>query len=209
MKTGIFNLKGSQVGEIDLPDTIFKKPWNADLVHQVLVALETNRRKPLAHTKDRSEVRGGGKKPWRQKGTGRARHGSIRSPIWRGGGVTHGPNNERSYEKKINKKMKRAAIYSALSKKLALGELRIIDDLKIDNPKTKHLDSALKIFFNKPKNNKKLSVLLVPAKNNKIIFRLSANIPKVKSLNPHALNLEDLFKYKDILIDKEAVREIK
>ena len=106
MKTNLYNTKNEVVGEIDLPKEIFAKAWNADLVHQVLSAQMSNRRQPWAHTKTRADVSGGGKKPWKQKHTGRARHGSIRSPIWKGGGVTFGPTNERNFEKKVNKDRK-------------------------------------------------------------------------------------------------------
>src|SRR3989338_6971942 len=113
MKAQLYNLKGEVIGDIDLKDEIFGVKWNADVVHQALQAQIANTRKPIAHTKGRGEVRGGGKKPLRQKGTGRARHGSIRSPLWKGGGVTHGPTKDKIFAKKINKKMKRLAIVSA------------------------------------------------------------------------------------------------
>ncbi|OGY62233.1 MAG: 50S ribosomal protein L4 [Candidatus Harrisonbacteria bacterium RIFCSPHIGHO2_01_FULL_44_13] len=204
MKTQVYNLKGENVGEINLPNNIFSRPWNSDLVHQVLRAQLANRRQPWAHAKGRGEVSGGGKKPWRQKHTGRARHGSIRSPIWKGGGVTHGPVKEKKYELKINKKMLRAAIYSALSKKLADNELKIIDSLKLNSFKTKELNLALGQFL-----KKSLSALLVPAMENKLIYRASRNIPNIKSSSSNALNVYDILKYKNVLIDKEAVPEIK
>ncbi len=197
MKTNIYNRQNEVVGEIELPDAIFARPWNPDLVHQILVAMAANRRQPLAHTKGRGEVRGGGKKPWRQKGTGRARHGSIRSPIWKGGGVTFGPTKEKIFAKKIPKKMRKAALYSALSQKLREGELKIIDTLRIEKPKTRELRWLPK------------SALLVPAKDNKSIYRASANLQKVKALAADSLNTEDVLKYKNVLIEKEAVAAIK
>ena len=197
MKTNIYNKNNELVGTIELDDKIFARKWNPDLVHQVLVAIAANRRQPLAHTKGRSEVSGGGRKPWRQKGTGRARHGSIRSPIWKGGGVTFGPTNERVFVKKINKKMAKAALYAALSKKLNEGELKIIDTLQISQPKTRELKWVPS------------SVLLVPTLDNKNIYRASNNLPKTKTLAPNSLNAEAVLKYKNVLIDKDALAYVK
>jgi len=208
MNVDVYNLKGEAMGKIELDDKIFRREWNPDLVHQVYLAQVANRRKNYAHVKERGEVRGGGKKPWRQKGTGRARHGSIRSPLWKGGGVTHGPRSDRQYGKKINKKMRKAAIMSLVSKKLADQELKIVDSLNIESRKTKELDFVLKQFLNHKKNSKKLSVLLIPSKENKGIFRVASNIPKVKSLNAGLLNIDDLLKYKNVLVDKRVVAAI-
>lgn len=203
MKTQVYNLNGEAVGEIDLPEKIFNYSWNSDLVHQALRVQNANLRRPWAHTKGRAEVSGGGKKPWRQKGTGRARHGSIRSPIWKGGGVVHGPSKERNYELSLNKKMRRLAIYSVLSKKFSDNEIKIVDSLKLNSHKTKELAAVLKIIL------KSVNALLVPTIDNKIIYRASRNIPKVKSLNAASLNVKELLQYRNILIDKEAVKEIK
>ena len=137
MESKVYNQDGQVVGSVELPAAVFDRPWNADLVHQVTVGMQEGRRLSLAHAKGRGEVRGGGKKPWRQKGTGRARHGSIRSPLWRGGGVTHGPVTERIYGQKINRKMKRQALYAVLSAKYRDGELIFLDRLVITEPKTK------------------------------------------------------------------------
>src|SRR5579862_9363905 len=117
MKADVYNLKDEVVGSVELPENVFGARWNAALIKQVLDSQLANRRSPWAHVKERGEVRGGGKKPWRQKGTGRARHGSTRSPLWVGGGVSHGPSKDRDYSEKVNKKMKRAALFSVLSKK--------------------------------------------------------------------------------------------
>src|SRR5262245_26808838 len=130
METKVYNQQGKETGKLKLPEAVFGLPWNGDLVHQVVVSMQANQREGNAHTKGRGEVRGGGKKPWRQKGTGRARHGSIRSPLWRGGGTTHGPSNERNYEKKINKKMKTKALYTVLSQKNRDGEVVLLDQVK-------------------------------------------------------------------------------
>lgn len=202
MTAELYNNSAEVNGKVDLPDRIFAAPWNPDLVKQALDAQMNNARKPVAHAKGRGDVRGGGKKPWKQKGTGRARHGSIRSPIWRGGGVTHGPTNERVFAVKINQKMKQAAVFGVLSKKLAEGELKIVDSLAITEPKTKLAHKMILSFAEKP------SVLIIPSSENKNIYRASSNIRKVKSLDPKSLNVYDLLCYKNILLEKDAVRII-
>jgi large subunit ribosomal protein L4 len=143
METKVYNQKGKESGKMVLPENIFGLAWNNDLVHQVMVSMMSNSRNPIAHTKDRSEVSGGGKKPWRQKGTGRARHGSSRSPIWRGGGITFGPTNERNFAKKINKKMSVKALFTVLSQKMKDGEIIFVDNFEIKNPKTKDAKDIL------------------------------------------------------------------
>ncbi len=142
MDVKIYNQLGQETGTIELPK-VFESRWNADLVHQVVTAQAANRRPSVAHVKSRGEVRGGGRKPWRQKGTGRARHGSIRSPIWKGGGVTHGPTKDRSFEQKINRKMAQRALATVIAAKARDGELLVLDHLTIDPPKTRE---AAKIF---------------------------------------------------------------
>jgi large subunit ribosomal protein L4 len=143
METKIYNIQGKEAGTVKLPENIFGLPWNADLVHQVVTAMRANARGPIAHTKDRGEVRGGGKKPWAQKGTGRARHGSSRSPIWKGGGVTHGPRNDKSYTQKINKQARQKALLVTLSRKFKDGEIIFIDSLEMNAPKTKDARAML------------------------------------------------------------------
>lgn len=204
MKTQVYNLKGQVVGDIELSDAVFNSEWNPDLVHQALRTQMANARQPWSHAKGRAEVSGGGKKPWRQKGTGRARHGSIRSPIWIGGGVAHGPLKTRDYSLRINKKMLRAAIHSALSKKLADEQIKIVDTLKFENLKTKEVAQSLKTLV---KNG--LNALLIPVAENKEVNRVSRNIPKVKAIPATALNVKEILQYKTILIDKDAVKEIK
>src|SRR3990167_1910561 len=146
MKTDLYNKTGEKIGNVEVSDRLFGAPWNADLVHQALRVQETNRRERIAHAKDRGEVRGGGKKPWRQKGTGRARHGSIRSPLWPGGGVTHGPTKERNFSKKINKNVKKKALAAVLSRKLKEGEVIFLDALDFSAPKTKIAASTFRAF---------------------------------------------------------------
>jgi large subunit ribosomal protein L4 len=207
MNATIYNLAGREVGSLELPDKVFNETWRPALVRQAVAVQTANRRKPYAQAKMRGEVRGGGKKPWRQKGTGRARHGSIRSPIWKGGGVTHGPRADKQYDKKINKKMKRLAIYSALSRKLKDSELSVIDSFALSETKTKALHAALSGFF-KSGTARLPSALIVPGPASRGIFRISANLPRVKSASPAALNVEDLLTHKFILIEKDAVAEI-
>lgn len=143
MESTLYNIKGEKAGKVVVPEALFGLSWNADLVHQVVTSMQSNAREGNAHTKDRGEVRGGGKKPWQQKGTGRARHGSIRSPIWKGGGVAHGPRNEKSYEKKINRQMRQKALLVALSRKWKDGEVIFIDSLQMKEPKTKDAKTIL------------------------------------------------------------------
>lgn len=197
MKLPVYDKAMKQVGDIEVSDAVFARAWNPDLIHQIVVAMAANRRQPLAHTKQRDEVSGGGRKPWRQKGTGRARHGSTRSPLWKGGGATFGPRNDRDYTQKLNKKMVKAGVYVALSRKIADGEFKVIDTLAIKEARTRELRWVPK------------STLLIPASGNKDIFRASANIQKVKALDPQSLNVEDLLKFKNILIDREAALAIK
>src|SRR5271170_2228139 len=135
MNADVYNLQNEKVGTMELPADVFGARWNETLVKQVLEAQLANRRSPWAHTKTRGEVRGGGRKPWRQKGTGKARHGSTRSPIWVGGGVAHGPRNDRDYSQKVNKKMKQAALFVVLSRKAKDGEVKVFETLSMEAPK--------------------------------------------------------------------------
>jgi len=202
MKSDLYNKGGQKVGEVELPDRIFAVSWNADLVHQALRAQTANARQPLAHVKGRGDVRGGGKKPWRQKGTGRARHGSIRSPIWKGGGVTHGPSKEKIFSLKINKKMRQKAIFSVLSRRLKDGEIRIIESADITEPRTRLLTDWLKTFS--PKEN----ALIIVRNENKNIFKAASNLSRVSVINAQTLNVYDLLRPAIVLIDQPAVEEI-
>lgn len=143
METTIYNAQGKKSGSISLPESVFGVKWNNALIHQVATAMQANARLHVAHVKTRGEVRGGGRKPWQQKGTGRARHGSSRSPIWKGGGVTHGPRNDKDYSRTIPKKMRAKALYMVLSKKFADNEVLFVDSFGLDAPKTAAARSAL------------------------------------------------------------------
>lgn len=140
----VYSVAGKETGKISLSESFFATPWNADFMHQIITSMQSNARQGAAHAKTRSEVRGGGKKPWKQKGTGRARHGSTRSPIWVGGGTTHGPRNDKNYAKKISKSMRVKAISMVLSRKLKDGEIIFVDSLSIKAPKTQEAVSFLK-----------------------------------------------------------------
>jgi len=143
MDAPIYNQEGKAAGKIKLPESIFNVPWNADLVHEIVRLMNSNSRTNVAHTKTRGEVRGGGRKPWQQKGTGRARHGSTRSPIWVGGGVAHGPRNDKNFTRKINQKARVKALYTILSRKFKDGEVLFLDAMKLAAPKAKEARTIL------------------------------------------------------------------
>jgi large subunit ribosomal protein L4 len=200
MKADLFNNLAEAIGQLEIPERIFGQEWNPDLVHQAVVSQEKNSRQNLAHVKGRGEVSGGGRKPWKQKHTGRSRQGSIRSPIWIGGGVAHGPTKERVFSVKINKKMKQVALFSVLSRRFKDGEIRFVDTLAIAEPKTKNIVEILKHFFTRQPD-----ALIIPGSDNKNIYRVTDNLPKVKALDPQALNVRDLLVYKQILIERDAL----
>jgi len=212
ISTEVYNQKGKSVGKLDLPETIFGLKWNGDLVHQVVTAMQANSRTPVAHTKTRGEVRGGGKKPWRQKGTGRARHGSTRSPIWKGGGVTHGPRNEKSYEQKINKKMRIKALFTVLSEKFRKGQILFVEELSLKNIKTKDasivINDLSKISgFEKIIGGKKTNLYItIPAKT-EILKKSFANIKTVEIDEIRNINPVDLLNFRYIVISqpKESI----
>ncbi len=210
MKTELYNQNAEIIGEAELPDGIFGVKMNPDLVHQAIVAQMANSRQVIAHTKGRGEVRGGGKKPWRQKGTGRARHASIRSPIWKGGGVAFGPTKERNFEKKINKKTKRKALFMALSSKVTDKELMLLDSLKLNTPKTKEALSVInglsgKMAGYKNMKKKRDSILFVMPEKDKMILQAVNNLPFVETTDAKSLNVRDLLEKKYLILLKDAV----
>lgn len=208
MHADVYNLKNEKVGTVELPEDVFGVKWSPVLVKQVAEAQQANARDPWAHAKGRGEVRGGGKKPWRQKGTGRARHGSIRSPLWVGGGKAHGPRKERDYSQKVNKKMKRTALFSALSRKLKDGEVKVFESFALEAPKTKILASTLNTLLNMKKNAKRYDVLLVDSATNKSLFRASSNLQKAKAIDAASLNVIDVLGHKNLFLGKGAVATI-
>lgn len=202
MEITVYNQKHEKTGTMDIPADIFGAKWNPDLVHQAELTELANKRTHVAHTKDRSEVRGGGKKPWRQKHTGRARHGSSRSPIWVGGGVTFGPRNDKNFSMKMNKKMKRAALYSLLSKKLKSDLVKVVDALELEAPKTKHVAAFFASFFKQHP-----TILLVPSVQNRHARLSTRNIPEAKVTSPKTLNVYDCLTQKYVLFEKKALQE--
>ena len=203
MKIDIYNQNGEVTGSAVLPKEIFDVKFNADLVHQIAVSLSANKRQISAHTKTRGEVRGGGKKPWRQKGTGRSRHGSIRSPLWKGGGITHGPRKDRIFEVEIPKKMRRKALFMVLSQKASNKQLVILDKIELENGKTKEMAKSLAKL---PCSNQ--ATLIALPNYDKKIFLASRNIKKTTIEDARNLNVLDLLSSKYLLITKESIKTI-
>lgn len=205
MKCSVYNQEGKKVGDTLLPKEIFWIEINPDLIYQVTQSQMANRRRVIAHTKGRGEVRGGGKKPWRQKGTGRARHGSIRSPIWRGGGITFGPTKERVFKKKINKKMGKKALFMTLTAKREKNLLFILDTLQIPTPKTKEMVQIIENLKSKIEDFKRGSILIALPKINKNIILAARNIPGVETMEARNLNALDLLSFKYLIMPKETI----
>ncbi len=197
VQTKFFDQKGAEAGTIELPAKVFAAKWRADLVHQVVEGMRSNSRAGTADTKDRGEVRGGGRKPWKQKGTGRARHGSSRSPIWVGGGVTHGPLAEKNYKRKISKSMRAQALFSVLSKKFKDGEILFVDSLSMSKINTKSAMAVVKSLaktsgFKSLGTSKKPRVLTALFARDEKAEKSFRNIPSLeivflKNLNPLAV----------------------
>ena len=203
MQYPLYNQKAEHIGKVDLPDRIFNLVMNNDLVHQIVTSLRSNKRQVIAHAKGRGEVRGGGKKPWRQKGTGRARHASIRSPIWKGGGATFGPTKERNFKKKINKKMARRALFMVLSSKAKDKQLFVLDNIILENPKTKELAIILKNLSTLIGKNPK-ALLVLPVMEDKI-KRSSKNLPNFSAVEARNLNPLEVLSYKYLVLVKDSV----
>lgn len=199
METTLYNQQGTSAGKLTLPENLFGLRWNADLVHQVVTGMMSNARAGTADTKGRGEVRGGGKKPWKQKGTGRARHGSIRSPLWKGGGTTHGPLAEKNYKKKINKKMKVKALLTVLSEKNRRGEILFVESLSFPTIKTKSAADMMTVlakidgFKKLGYKRKNVAILALPGRdaNTEKSF---GNIAQIETLLAKDLNPVDLLR---------------
>ena len=199
----LYTWEGKEVGTLPVPDALFAVEAKPSVVHEVIVAQEANSRTTLAHTKDRGEVRGGGKKPWKQKGTGRARHGSIRSPIWVGGGVAHGPRKEKNFSVKINKKTKRLALAMLLSDRLKDGAFVAVESFDIPEAKTKFAAQMRKAL---PGSGASTLVVVTPGDDK--MKRALRNLPKTTSMHAHSLNARDVAKYRHIVASKAAIEAI-
>ena len=204
MEVKVLNMKGKKVSSIELPPAIFEAPVNTDLMHQAFVRQMANARLGTHKTKTRSEVSGGGRKPWRQKGTGRARQGSIRSAHWVGGGKVHTPR-PRDYSKRMPKKMRRAALRSALSVKAAEDSIMVLENLTISEVKTKKVAETLQGLVGDDS-----VLILIPEKKGdyEIVTRSTNNIPNVKTLNAQYLNIRDLLGFDKILVPLPALEVI-
>lgn len=205
MEAQVYTKDGKTNGTVTLPEAVFGAAWKPDLVHEVVVAMQSNARAGIAHTKDRGEVSGGGKKPWRQKGTGRARHGSRRSPIWTGGGVTFGPRNEKDYSRKINKKMRTAALASTLSKKYADGEVFFVDTLDLATPKTADAKQILQSLASVSEHpdlatKRDNAALVVLSERDEMIEKSFRNFGNVQVAKVHDINPVDLLTYKYVIV---------
>ncbi len=205
MNEKVYNAKGESVGEIQLSESVFGQPNNEALVHQAVVAQRANERQVLAHTKDRSEVRGGGKKPWRQKGTGRARAGSSRSPLWIGGGVTFGPTKGRNFSKGLNVKMKRQALRVVLSDKVTTKALIILDEFVMDDYKTKTFKAMIDSLCEKVFATDKVSVLMIDKAPSGMVKNSARNLSGVKLLGVDNINIVDILKFRQIVVTKQAL----
>lgn len=207
LEANIYSQKGETVGTIALSPKVFGVPFNANLVHDVVTAMQGNARANTAHTKNRGEVRGGGKKPWQQKGTGRARHGSSRSPIWSGGGVAHGPRNDRDYTRKINKNVRAKALACVLGQKLSEEGLIFVDTLTFADPKAKDARAFIaalghiagKETITTKKANAALVIIPERDENTELSFRNFGNmkVVHIKDVNP-----VELLTYKFVIVAK-------
>lgn len=196
----LYNQEGKETGSVELDSSLFAVPIQQEIVHEAVIAQMANSRVAIAHTKDRGEVAGTGKKPWKQKGTGRARHGSRRSPIWVGGGITFGPRSNRNFSVKINRKTRRKALAMVLSDKVNEGKFVAIEQLVVPEGKSKILAQILSKL---PIAGKKTLILVEP--ENRDVSKAASNIPNVETLPINALNVVDLLKKPNVLISKEGI----
>ena len=203
MKTKVYNLEGKSSSDVELNDKVFGVEVKPEVVHEVFVAISNNKRQPWAHTKDKSEVSGGGRKPWKQKGTGRARHGSNRSPIWVGGGITFGPRNERNYKTKINKKTRRLALKMTLSDRFKSKALWVMDNFDFSEPKTK----VFVEFLSKLPAEQKTFLILTDEKDDKLM-KMTDNLEKIDVMRAADVNVYTLLNHQGLIMSKDAVAKL-
>ena len=196
-KVVIYTQEGKKNGEVVLPQHLFTLPWSDALVHQTVIGMANNRRTG-AHTKDRAEVRGGGRKPWRQKGTDRARHGSIRSPLWVGGGVTFGPKKEKNYSVSLNKKMRTKAFFTVLSEKFRGDAILFLDSFAVDTPSTKTAAACITAIYGEDRKQKN-HCTVVFSESNEAMRKSFSNLQGVRTIALHAFNAEDALTAEKIL----------
>jgi len=209
LEMAVYDQGGKEISKIGLPQEIFGLKINNSVVQQAVQAQLANTRQSVAHTKDRGEVRGGGKKPWRQKGSGRARHGSRRSPIWVGGGTTFGPRSEKNYGQKINKKLKRQALFMVLAGKLKDGQLLVLDDLKLQNPKTREMAAIVNNLKTKVITDLDRGALIILPQKNETVIRAAKNLSKFQTIGAANLNVVDLLNKKYLVLLKDSIETIK
>ncbi|MBI1984761.1 MAG: 50S ribosomal protein L4 [Candidatus Wildermuthbacteria bacterium] len=203
MKTPVYNQEGAEIETMELPEKMFGLEWNGDLVHQVAVSQMANRRKAIAHTKHRGEVSGGGKKPWAQKGTGRSRQGSTRSPLWRHGGVVFGPRSDRAFSQKINDKMRRKALCMVFSEKARKNFLVVVDAIALQEPKTKLLKNILQKLPSKSESS-----MLILSLKDESLQRAGRNLPLLSVVQARNVNVLDLLSAKFLVITKEGIQAL-
>lgn len=201
-KVDVYNIEGKKVSDFDLNDAVFACEKNNALVHQVYVAQAANRRSGSAHTKGRSDVRGGGRKPWKQKGTGNARTGSIRNPIWRGGGITFGPLKTNSYTKAINVKMKKKALLVALAEKIKQDKVIVVDSFALEDKKTKIISNFLKSM------KITQSALFGFSIEEKGVYIAARNIEKVKTIETNQLNVYDILNAEYLIVSVDSMKQL-
>ncbi|NQU83497.1 MAG: 50S ribosomal protein L4 [Parcubacteria group bacterium] len=203
MKIKVYNLEGKTSSEMEISDDIFAVKIKPEVVHEVFVALSSNQRQPWAHAKNKGEVRGGGRKPWAQKGTGRARHGSIRSPLWKGGGVTFGPLSTRNFKKKINKKVRQLALKMCLTDRSVNKALWIVEDFNFSEPKTKIFNK----FLQDLPVEQKTFLVLTNGKNEKVI-QMTNNIKSVKVMRVEDTNVLEILNKQAIITSKKSLQKL-
>ncbi len=208
MNIKVYNQSAEAVKDLELSAKVFGIKPNNELLHQAVVTSQANARQVLAHTKDRSEVSGGGKKPWKQKGTGRARAGSSRSPIWIGGGVTFGPRKDRNFKVKINQKMKQKALFMGLSDKALTGTLVVMENLDFTEFKTKPFNAMITAVEKKVLLNDRRDLLVINDSKNEKAQYSGRNLKGVKIINLENINLLDILNYKNLLLTEAAVKTL-